>query len=849
VGRSGLREQGQREMKELSEITSTRRSRSEALPDLLEQYGCGPVRFSGHDDALYERHLLFDDVIDPLAAGARERFEAAARSVRDVMSQRWVRTERSYNRLNPKRIYYLSMEFLIGRSLTNNVTNLLLDPFVHQAAQQRDLDWFGLIEEEPDAGLGNGGLGRLAACFLDSMATMQLPAMGYGLRYEYGMFRQTIEDGWQRENPDNWLRRNDPWEVARPGEAVEIKLGSSFEMHRGTLAIVPGRPSTVIGIPFDRPVVGYGGKTINTLRLWSAAAHDYFDFREFSSGDFVGALVGSLAASTLTRVLYPDDSTEVGQALRFVQEYFLVACSLADLVRRFHRRNGDWRLLREKVAIQLNDTHPTLAVPELMRILLDEAHLGWDEAWDITQKTLAYTNHTLLPEALEKWPLPYFEQLLPRQLEIIFEINRRFLDTVRTRFPGDEGRVQRMSLVEEGTERKVRMANLAIVGTHSTNGVAAIHSNLLRTMTVKDLAKMFPERFNNKTNGITPRRWLLLANPGLARTISETIGEGWVTDLDELKMLRPLAEDAAFRGKFLQAKRAAKLRFVDWLKSDSGQTVDPDTIFDCQIKRIHEYKRQLLNALRIIVLYNRLRENPGLDMTPRTFFFAGKAAPAYWLAKLIIKFLNNLAGTIDGDPVTRGRIKIVFLPEYCVSLAERLIPAADVSNQISTAGYEASGTSNMKFMMNGALTIGTRDGATIEMAEEAGEDNFFLFGLTADQVEGSRGWYDPHWHYDHEAETRAALDMIAGDHFSRYEPGVFAPIHDALLTGGDHYMHLADLQSYLEADHRLTALYTESYEWARKAILNVAGSGKFSSDRTIGQYATEIWDAKPCPVP
>ena len=817
--------------------------------DLLEQYGCGPIQFSGTQDALYERHLLFDDVVDPLAAAARERFEAAARSVRDVMSQRWVRTERTYNRLNPKRVYYLSMEFLIGRSLTNNVTNLLLDPFVQRAAQQRDLDWFGLIEEEPDAGLGNGGLGRLAACFLDSMATMQLPAMGYGLRYEYGMFRQSIEDGWQREHPDNWLSRQDPWEVSRPKEAVEIKLNSSFKMHQGTLEIMPGRPSTVLGIPFDRPVAAYGGKTINTLRLWSAASHDYFDFQEFSSGDFIGALVGSLAAHTLTRVLYPDDSTEVGQALRFVQEYFLVACSLADLVRRFHRRNGDWHLLPDKVAIQLNDTHPTLAVPELMRILLDEAHLGWDEAWDITQRTLAYTNHTLLPEALEKWPLQYFEQLLPRQLEIIFEINRRFLDDVRTRSPGDEGRLSRVSLIEEGGERAVRMANMAIVGSHSTNGVAAIHSTLLRTMTVKDLAEIFPDRFNNKTNGVTPRRWLLLANPGLSRTITEAIGEEWVTDLDALKKLRPLAGDASFRQQVQQAKRQAKTSFVNWLKASCDQTVDPETIFDCQIKRIHEYKRQLLNALRIIVLYNRLRENPNLNMTPRTFFFAGKAAPAYRLAKLIIKFLNNLAGTIDGDSVTRGRLKLVFLPEYCVSLAERLIPAADVSNQISTAGYEASGTSNMKFMMNGALTLGTRDGATIEMAEEAGQENFFLFGLTSAQVEDSRGWYDPHWHYHNEPETRAALDLISDNYFSRYEPGIFAPLLGALLPSGDHYMHLADLQSYLEADRRLTESYADRHEWTRKTILNVAGSGKFSSDRTIAQYAAEIWNAKPCPVP
>jgi glycogen phosphorylase len=819
------------------------------MPDLLEQYGCGPIQFSGTQDALYERHLLFDEVIDPAYAGARDRFEAVARSVRDVLSQRWVQTERIYDRENPKRIYYLSMEFLIGRSLGNNVANLLLDPLVQQAAQRRELDWLGLLEQEPDAGLGNGGLGRLAACFLDSMATMQLPAMGYGLRYEYGMFRQSIEDGWQREYPDSWLRRNDPWEVPRPDSAVEIRLNCSFEMHGGTLRAVPDKPSTVIGVPFDRPVIAYGGKTVNTLRLWGAATHDAFDFQEFSSGDFIGALTGALAANTATRVLYPDDSTEVGQALRFTQESFLVACSLADLVRRFRRSNSDWSTFPDKVAIQLNDTHPTLAVPELMRILLDEAQLGWDEAWDITQRSLAYTNHTLLPEALEKWPIRYFQHMLPRQLEIIYEINRRFLDDARRRYPGDEGRIERLSLIEEGPEDRVRMANLAIVGSHSTNGVAAIHSELLRKTTVRDLAEMFPERFNNKTNGVTPRRWLLLANPPLARTISDAIGDGWVTDLSQLTKLKPLADDKAFRDAFRKATRETKSRFADWLKSSSGQTVEPDTIFDCQIKRIHEYKRQLLNALRIIVLYNRLRENPGLEMPPRTFFFAGKAAPAYQLAKLIIKFVNNLAGTIDGDPLTHGRLKVVFLPDYNVSLAERLIPAADVSNQISTAGYEASGTSNMKFMMNGALTIGTRDGATIEMAEEAGEQNFFLFGLSAQQVADSRGWYSPYWHYHNDPETRAALDLISSDHFSRYEPGIFAPIHNALLAHGDHYMHLADLKSYLDADRSLCELHAVPDQWARKAILNIAGSGKFSSDRTIAQYAAEIWNAKPCPVP
>ena len=821
---------------------------SEDLAKLRSRYFVGPIHLTGTESALYERHLLFDNVVDLTLADARERFEAVAHSVRDILSQRWIYTDKTYDRANPKRVYYLSMEFLIGRSLANNVTNLLLDPVVRQAIKQKNLDWPEVLECEPDAGLGNGGLGRLAACFLDSMATMQLPAVGYGLRYEYGIFKQTIQDGWQHEQPDNWLRRSDPWEVCRQHECVEVKLNCSFELHGGGLRAVPDRPSTLIGLPFDRPVVGYGGKNINTLRLWAAAAPDYFDFREFSSGDFVAALAQTLSAESLTRVLYPDDSTTMGKALRFVQEYFLVACSLSDLLRRFRRDNSDWNSLPEKVAIQLNDTHPTLSVPELMRILLDEAQLGWDQAWDITNRTLAYTNHTLLPEALEKWPVAWFETMLPRHLEIIYEINRRLLDAVRRRFPGEESRIQHVSLIEEGPPKQVRMANLAIVGSHSTNGVAAIHSQLLRTMTVKDLAEVFPDRFSNKTNGVTPRRWLLLANPALAQTITETIGDGWITDLSQLRKLKPLADDKNLHAAFLKAKREAKCQFADWLKSTSGQTVDPDTILDCQVKRIHEYKRQLLNALRIVVLYNRLRKNPDLKMPPRTFVFSGKAAPAYQLAKLIIKFINNLAGTVDGDPMVRGRLRVLFVPEYNVSLAEKLIPASDVSNQISTAGYEASGTSNMKFMMNGALTIGTRDGATIEMAEEAGEENFFLFGLTAKQVEGSSSWYNPRWHYDNEPETRAALDLIFSNDFSRNEPGVFEPLRDTLLTHGDHYMHLADLKSYLEADQRLLELYADPDAWARKAILNVAGSGKFSSDRTISEYASEIWEAKPCPV-
>jgi starch phosphorylase len=741
------------------------------------------------------------------------------------------------------------MEFLIGRSLANNVTNLLLDQLPQDAIRQKNIDWIDLSEQEPDAGLGNGGLGRLAACFMESTATMQLPAMGYGLRYEYGIFKQCIRNGWQEERPDNWLRRQDPWEVARPYEKVEISLNCSFEVHGGTLRAVRGQPSRLFGIPFDRPVVGYGGKTINTLRLWTAAAPDFFNFQQFSGGDFVGALAETLSAESLTRVLYPDDSTSMGQGLRFVQEYFLVACSLADMVRRFRRSNPDWSAFADKVAIQLNDTHPAIAVPELMRILLDEAHLGWDEAWEITKKSLAYTNHTLLPEALEKWPLAWFEAILPRQLEIIYEINRRLLDEVRSRFQGNEEMIQSVSLVEESAGRKIRMANLAIVGSHSTNGVAAIHSELLRKTTVKDLAALFPERFNNKTNGVTPRRWLLLANPPLSRAITEAIGDGWITDLSQLTRLKPLSGDKSLRRSFHEAKRQAKSQFADWLRWTSGQTIDPDTIFDCQIKRIHEYKRQLLNVLRIVVLYNRLRDNAALEMQPRTFFFGGKAAPAYHLAKLIIKFINNLAGTIDGDSAVRGRLKVVFLPDYCVSLAERLIPASDVSNQISTAGYEASGTSNMKFMMNGALTIGTRDGATIEMAEEAGEENFFLFGLTAEQVAASRGWYSPRWHYENEPETRAALDLIFSGHFNRNEPGAFDPLRETLLSDGDFYMHLADLTSYLGADQQLTKLYAHPDQWAEKAILNVAGSGKFSSDRTIAEYAADIWKLEPCPIP
>jgi starch phosphorylase len=816
----------------------------------LKQYECGAFRFTDKaDHDYYDRHLVFDHVVSVESASQRERFEAVARSLRDLLTQRWLLTQQTHDRENAKRVYYLSMEFLIGRTLVNNILNLGVEQFVRDDLRSDPRqDWKEVIETEPDAGLGNGGLGRLAACFIESLATLQIPAMGYGLRYEYGIFRQAIENGFQVEYPDHWLAQPDPWEVARPRETVQVSLGCTFHLEKGVLRAIPGHPTHLLGVPHDRPVVGYGGQAINTLRLWGAASPEFFDFGEFSSGDFVGAIVDRVAAETVTRVLYPDDSTVAGQALRFIQEYFLVCCSLADIVARFRRTNDDWRLLPDKVAIQLNDTHPAMAVAELMRILLDQGGLGWDEAWDLTVGTLAYTNHTLLPEALEKWPVRFFELVCPRLLEIVYEINRRFLDNVQQRYPGDADRMRRMSLIEETPARQVRMANLAIVGTHSTNGVAQIHSDLLRTRVVTDFAELFPERFNNKTNGVTPRRWLLLANPDLSGLVTEVLGDGWVTDLSQLRRLLPLADDAAFRARFRRAKQSAKERFAAWLKATAGQVIDPKTLFDSQIKRIHEYKRQLLNVLHIVVLYNRLRAHPTLTVPPRTFFFAGKAAPAYRLAKLIVKLINNVGRVIEAEPATRERIKVVFLPNYNVTLAERLIPASDVSEQISTAGYEASGTGNMKFMMNGALTVGTRDGATIEMAEEAGEENFFLFGLTAEQVAGSRGWYSPRWHYENEPETRQALDLIFNDHFSRDEPGVFTPIRETLLERGDYYMHLADLASYAQAQQRLGELYADPDAWARKAIINVACSGKFSSDRTIAEYAAGIWNVTPCPL-
>ena len=797
----------------------------------------------------YHQRVVFDHVVSQEDATQRERFEAVARTLRDLLAERWLETDRVYERKNPKQVYYLSMEFLLGRMLVNNVINLGMERQVARALGAEDPEsWTHLIEAEPDAGLGNGGLGRLAACFIDSMATLRIPATGYGLRYEYGVFRQEIRDGYQIEHPDPWLQRGDPWEVERPRDSVVVPLGCSFELVGGNLEAVPGTASHLVGIPHDRPVVGYGGQTINTLRLWGAASPDYFHFSEFNSGDFVGAIVSRVVAETVTRVLYPDDSTLAGQALRFLQEYFLVCCSIGDIVRRFRQANDDWSRLPDQVAIQLNDTHPALAVPELMRVLLDEGGLDWDTAWRATQRTLAYTNHTLLPEALERWPVRFFELICPRLLEIIYEINHRFLQDVRRRFPHDDERLREVSLIEESPVRQVRMAHLAVVGTHRTNGVAKIHSELLRSQVLPSLARLFPQRFGNHTNGVSPRRWLLQANPDLSDLITDAVGDGWVTDLSRLSETRTLAEDASFRDQLYEAKRQAKRRFANWLRQTTGMHVDPETLFDSQVKRIHEYKRQLLNLLHVVRLYQRLRENPNLDVVPRTFFFAGKAAPSYRLAKLIIKAIHNVAEVVNADPCVAGRIKIVFLANYNVSLAERLVAASDVSEQISTAGFEASGTGNMKFMMNGALTIGTRDGATIEMAEAAGEENLFLFGLTAEQVAASRHWYSPRWHYDHEPEVRETLDLLFNGHFSRGEPGVLTPLREVLLDNGDHFRHLADFGSYVEAQRRLDAAYRDRDDWFRRAAINIAASGWFSSDRTVHEYASATWKARPCPV-
>ncbi len=790
-------------------------------------------------------HLKYTLSKDRYTSTQHDRYVALAMTVRDRLIERWIKTQQKHHDVNAKRVYYLSLEFLMGRAMGNNVINMKLEDSVRSALNDMGYTWEDLRDEETDAGLGNGGLGRLAACFLDSLATLEIPSFGYGLRYDYGIFRQEIENGYQVEQPDEWLRLGNSWEIQRPDYAQTVQFGGRIEKgHDGRAHWVD--TIDIMGIPYDMPIVGYGGNTVNTLRLWSSKAAEDFNFEDFNQGDYVSAVGGKVSAENLTKVLYPNDCFYLGKELRLKQQYFFVSCSLQDILRRFRNSGKPWTELPSMAAIQMNDTHPSVAVVELMRLLMDIEGMSWEQAWDITVPTLAYTNHTLLPEALEKWPVDMFEKLLPRHLEIIYEINHRFLQEVSKRYPGDGDRMAKLSFIEEGEGKQIRMANLAIVGSHSVNGVAALHTRLIRERLVPEFAEMFPERFNNKTNGVTQRRFLLKANPPLAKLINETIGEDWIADLAQLKKLVPCADDASFRQKFLAVKREAKVALSDYCAKFLGYELNPDMIFDVQVKRLHEYKRQLLNALHIIVLYNRARH--GTDICPRTFLFGAKAAPGYFMAKLIIKLVNNLGNVINNDPAVGGKLKVHFLPNYRVSLAEKIFPASDLSEQISTAGMEASGTGNMKFMMNGAVTIGTLDGANIEIVEEVGEENAFIFGLTADQVKELKPNYNPWDYYNNNNEVREAIDLLFSGHFNVSEPGIFEPIRQALFENGDFYFHMADLPSYIEAQEKAENTYRDKEKWAKIAILNVACSGKFSSDRTIKQYCDEIWNAKPVPI-
>jgi starch phosphorylase len=770
-------------------------------------------------------------------------------AVRDRLIHQWIQTQQTHHTKNVKRVYYLSLEWLIGRSLGMNVINLGMEDAVRTALEDLGYGWEYLQEEEVDAGLGNGGLGRLAACFMDSLATQEIPAFGYGLRYDYGIFRQEIENGWQVEHPDDWLRGGNPWEIKRPDLCVPVNYGGRVEklMENGRIVSHWVNTEIVYGIAYDLPIVGYGGKTVNTLRGWAARAPKEFDYKDFDAGQYVEAVSEKVSAENLTKVLYPNDKLYLGKELRLKQQYFFVACSLWDIIRRFKNSGNSWKDFPKYTAIQLNDTHPSMAIPELMRILLDQEGLDWKTAWDITVKTFGYTNHTLMPEALEKWPVPMFEKLFPRHLEIIYEINNQFLKEANIRFRGNAEKLRTVSLIEEGDPKQIRMAYLCIVGSHSTNGVAALHTQLLKTTLVPDIASIYPQRFNNKTNGITHRRWLLKVNPGLANLITEAIGPGWIYNMKELEKLLPLAEDRVFLEKFRMVKRAAKEKFAEQVSNLYGWFLNPETIFDFQVKRIHEYKRQLLNALHIVYLYNQLKKKGTAGFVPRTFFFGGKAAPGYLMAKLIIKFINNLSMVINNDPDMEDKLKVYFLPNYQVSLAEKLLPAAEVSEQISLAGTEASGTGNMKFMCNGALTIGTLDGANIEIAEAVGMENIFIFGLKAEEAMELSRHYNAVEYYEKDPEIKEALDLIFSGYFNINDPGIFDPLQDMILHH-DRYLNLADLPNYVETQARISALYAHPEEWNRKAIINVAHSGRFSSDRTIQQYAEEIWNIKPCPI-
>jgi len=794
--------------------------------------------------------LVYEQARFPQVATRHDCFAALAQAVRDRLLQRWVQTARTYRDQGSRTVCYLSAEFLIGPQLGNNLINLGIFDNAEQAMRELGLDLEMLLDQEEEPGLGNGGLGRLAACYLDSLATLEIPAIGYGIRYEFGIFTQAIRDGRQVELTDKWLRSGSPWLIHRPSIAFEVKLGGYTEhqyeatgSRRLRVQWVPGK--VVRGTAWDMPVLGYGVNTPNRLRLWSAEAPETFDFAAFNAGNYYQAVDAQISSETITKVLYPNDETEAGQELRLEQQYFFVSCSLQDMIRLQLQREQNLDLFNEKFVVQLNDTHPSIAVAELMRLLVDEYMMDWDQAWSITRKTFAYTNHTLLPEALEKWRLNLFRRVLPRHFEIICEINERFLDEVRIRFPGDDARLARMSLIDEHGPRYVRMANLAVAGSFAVNGVARLHTELLKSDVLKDFHEMWPEKFSNKTNGVTPRRFVLLANPTMSTLISDTIGSGWPTDMGRLRELEPYADDPAFREAWRRIKAGNKEHLVREMKRNAHVDVDPASMFDIQVKRIHEYKRQHLNLLHVVSLYKRLKDNPNLNVAPRTVIFGGKAAPGYALAKMMIRLITAVADLISRDPAIRGKLQVVFYPNYNVKNAQAIFPGADLSEQISLAGKEASGTGNMKFQMNGALTIGTLDGANVEMREEVGEDNFFLFGMTTPEVMElkSRG-YRPRSYYEANPHLREVIDLIAAGFFTRGDREVFRPMVDNLLNH-DEYMLLADFQSYIDCQARVSETYLDPERWSRMSILNVARSGFFSSDRAIREYCDEIWKVKP----
>ena len=787
----------------------------------------------------------------PALATRTDYHLALAYLVRDRLLQRWISTAAAYTQQGARTIAYLSAEFLMGPHLGNNLINLGIFSQVRQAVTELGLDFDELLYIEEEPGLGNGGLGRLAACFLDSMATLELPALGYGIRYEFGIFYQEIADGWQVEKTDKWLRHGNPWEIVRPEWTVQVRLGGSTERYRNAdgkerVRWVPAR--IVNGIPYDTPILGYRTHTANTLRLWRAEAPESFDFEQFNRGDYYGAVNRKIVSENITKVLYPNDEQIQGKELRLEQQYFFVACSLQDMLRIMRTQKLPLSRFHEKFAIQLNDTHPAIAVAELMRLLVDEQDMEWKDAWEITRKSLAYTNHTLLPEALERWPLDLLGRILPRHLEIIYEINAIFLEEVQRRFPNDPALIARLSLIDEYGERHVRMANLACVGCHAINGVAQLHSELLKKDVLRDFHALWPQKFSNKTNGVTPRRFVALSNPSLASLITEAIGDGWLRDLDMLRGLEPLAQDTAFHKAWREIKLENKRVLSALLRRRTGVAADPNSLFDIQVKRIHEYKRQHLSVLHVIDLYRRILEEPGLDVAPRTFIFGGKAAPGYWMAKLIIKLINSVAAVVNNDPLVRGLIRVVFLPNFNVSSGHRVYPAADVSEQISTAGKEASGTGNMKFTMNGALTVGTLDGANIEIRNAVGAENFFLFGRTVEQIDLIRAQgYQPLAHYHINQRLKGVLDMIAEGHFSQGDSELFRPLVNGLIHH-DPYMLLEDFDDYIDCHRRVDAAFRDPAHWTRMSILNVARSGPFSSDRTIAEYAREIWRVNAVPV-